>query len=155
MVGMNLLSDVVVFCMAIITADLTDGFQVSITNGRHTWAADEPPELGGTDVGPNPYELLLGALAACTSITVGMYARRKEMTFDSISVRYEYDRIHADDCRDCDGLDGFLDRVRSEIFIEGEFDDAERVRLGEIAQRCPVHKTLTNGIHFEEQITVG
>ena len=95
---------------------------------------------------------MLEALAACTSITVGMYARRKEMAFDSISVGYEYDRVHADDCRDCDG---FLDRVRSEIFIEGDFDDAERVRLGEIAQKCPVHKTLSNGIHFEEQITVG
>ena len=73
--------------MATISADLVDGYRVVINNGRHEWTADEPIDLGGSDKGPNPYELLLGALAACTSITVAMYARRKEMQLDSISVR--------------------------------------------------------------------
>lgn len=142
--------------MAIISADLVEGYQVEINNGRHHWRADEPVELGGTDDGPNPYELLLGALAACTSITVAMYARRKEMSLDSISVRYEFDRVHSDDCEACDDdASGFLDRVTSQIFIEGDFSDAERQRLGEIAQHCPVHKTLDRGVHFEEHIVVG
>jgi uncharacterized OsmC-like protein len=146
----------VVHPMATITADLNSGFHVSITNGRHKWSADEPSSLGGTDEGPNPYELLLGSLAACTTITVAMYARRKGMEFDSISVRYEHDRIHAEDCTACvDDASGFLDRVRSAIFIEGNFDDEQRKRLIDVAQRCPVHKTLANGIHFEEDVIAG
>ena len=142
--------------MATISADLVDGYRVEINNGRHHWTADEPIELGGTDEGPNPYELLLGALAACTSITVAMYARRKGMKLDSISVRYEFDRVHADDCEQCDDdASGFIERVSSEIFVEGDFTDEERRRLGEVAQRCPVHKTLDKGVHFEEEVVVG
>ena len=142
--------------MATISADLVDGYRVEINNGRHHWTADEPIELGGTDEGPNPYELLLGALAACTSITVAMYARRKGMKLDSISVRYEFDRVHADDCEQCDDdASGFIERVSSEIFVEGDFTDEERRRLGEVAQRCPVHKPLDKGVHFEEEVVVG
>ncbi|MDG2114888.1 MAG: OsmC family protein, partial [Actinomycetota bacterium] len=123
---------------------------------RHNWTADEPLELGGSDEGPNPYELLLGALASCTSITVAMYASRKEMQLDSISVRYEFDRVHSDDCDECDDdASGFIDRVSSEIFIEGEFTEAERQRLAEVAQRCPVHKTLDRSVHFEEDVIIG
>jgi putative redox protein len=142
--------------MAIISADLVDGYRVEINNGRHNWTADEPLELGGSDEGPNPYELLLGALASCTSITVAMYASRKEMQLDSISVRYEFDRVHSDDCDECDDdASGFIDRVSSEIFIEGEFTEAERQRLAEVAQRCPVHKTLDRSVHFEEDVIIG
>ena len=142
--------------MATISADLVDGYRVVINNGRHEWTADEPLSLGGTDEGPNPYELLLGALASCTSITVAMYARRKGMQLDSISVRYEFDYIHADDCELCDDdATGFIERVSSQIFIEGQFTDAERERLAQVAQRCPVHKTLDKGVHFEEDVVVG
>ena len=142
--------------MATITADLVEGFRVEINNGRHQWTADEPVDLGGTDEGPNPYELLLGALAACTNITVAMYARRKEWSLDSISVTYEFDRVHADDCESCDDdATGFIERVSSEIFVEGDFTDEQRERLLQIAQRCPVHKTLDRGVHFEESIHVG
>lgn len=142
--------------MATITADLVEGFRVEINNGRHQWTADEPVDLGGSDEGPNPYELLLGALAACTNITVAMYARRKEWALDSISVRYEFDRVHADDCESCDDdATGFIERVSSEIFVEGDFTDEQRERLLQVAQRCPVHKTLDRGVHFEESITVG
>lgn len=142
--------------MTTIEADLRNGFTVDITNGRHTWRADEPVDLGGADSGPNPYELLLGALAACTCITISMYAQRKNMAFDSVSVRYHFDRIHADDCENCDDdASGWLDQIRSELFIEGDFTDAERDRLAEVAQRCPVHKTLEKGIMFDESVTVG
>ncbi len=143
--------------MTTITADLTSGTLVEIRNGRHVWYADEPLDLNGTDTGPNPYEMLLGSLAACTSITLSFYAQRKGWSLDSVSVRYEYERLHADDCVECDDdALGWLDGVRSEIFIEGTFDDEQRQRLAEVAQRCPVHKTLANGITFvREKITVG
>lgn len=146
----------VVRSMAAITADLVEGYKVVVTNDRHTWSADEPLDLGGSDTGPTPYEMLLGSVAACTMITLSMYASRRGLTLDSISVRYEYDRVHVDDCENCETTEtGFLDRVRSEIFVEGDFDEEARARLADIAQRCPVHKTLQNGVFFDEQVIVG
>ena len=142
--------------MPTITADLVDGYAVTITNERHRWAADEPPDLGGTDTGPTPYEMLLGSLAACTSITLSMYAKRKGIALDSISTRYQYERIHADDCEHCeDDLSGWLDHVTSEIYLDGRFSEKEAARMGEIAVRCPVHRTLANGITFTERVVVG
>ena len=142
--------------MPTITADLVDGFSVTISNDRHRWVADEPRDLGGTDTGPTPYEMLLGSLAACTSITLSMYAQRKGIVLDSISTRYHYERIHADDCASCDDdLTGWLDHVTSEIFLDGRFSEEEAERMGQIAQRCPVHKTLANGITFTERVVVG
>lgn len=143
--------------MATVTADLSKGFAVELRAGDHVWYADEPTDLGGTDTGPNPYEQLLGALGACTSITLSMYAQRKGWDLHSVSVRYELDKVHADDCDDCDdGAAGYLERVRSEIFIEGDFDAEQRARLSEIAQRCPVHKTLDHGVTFTtETVFVG
>ena len=142
--------------MASITAELISGYQIDITNGTHTWRADEPVELGGDDTGPNPYDLLLGSLAACTSITLSMYAKRKDINITSLSVSYRYDRVHAEDCKNCDETHtGLVDQVTSEIFIDGDFDEDVRKRLIGIAQRCPVHKTLENGIVFDETVWAG
>lgn len=144
--------------MSTISAELTSGFTVRVTNGRHTWFGDEPRDAGGADQGPNPYELLLGALAACTCITVSMYCQRKGWKLDAISVDYTHDRVHAEDCDDCDQKprSGYLDRVRSRIFIDGEFTDEQRARLREVAQRCPVHKTLDQGMTFTtEEVHAG
>lgn len=142
--------------MASITAELIDGFRVDITNGVHTWRADEPPELGGENTGPNPYDLLLGSLAACTSITLSMYTKRKGINMTSLSVEYSYSKIHADDCEKCDDTHaGMIDHVTSRIFIDGDFDEATRDRLIQIAQRCPVHKTLEKGIVFDETVYAG
>ncbi len=142
--------------MPTITADLVEGYAVTITNDRHQWVADEPPDLGGTDTGPTPYEMLLGSLAACTSITLSKYAKRKGIALDSISTRYHYERIHADDCERCDDdQTGWLDHVTSEIFLDGRFSEEEADRMGEIAVRCPVHRTLANGITFTESVVVG
>ncbi len=143
--------------MATITADLKSGFAVELRSGNHVWLADEPVEAGGTDTGPNPYDLLLSAVAACSCITLSMYCQRKGWALDSISAKYEHDKIHVDDCEDCDDeLRGRIDRIRSEIFIEGDFDEIQRARLAEIAQRCPVHKTLVAGATFTtECIFVG
>lgn len=142
--------------MTSITAELVNGYQVEITNGTHTWQADEPVDLGGDDTGPNPYDLLLGSLAACTSITLSMYTKRKGIDMSSLSVEYSYDKVHADDCETCeDHHTGMIDRVTSRIFIDGNFDEDTRKRLIGIAQRCPVHKTLEKGIVFDETVWAG
>ena len=144
-----------------ISADLTcsdqSAFAVELRSGDHLWHADEPTEYGGTDTGPNPYALLLSAVGACTCITVSMYCRRKGWTLHSISAQYEIDKVHADDCEDCeDDSKGYIERVRSQIFIEGDFDDEQRERLSDIARRCPVHKTLDHGVKFTtETVFVG
>lgn len=139
--------------MALITATLTAGTRVDLSNGRHAWSADEPPSAGGEDTGPTPYELLLGALGACTLITLALYCRHKGIALASVRATYEYDRIHARDCEDCQSeTSGFLDRVRSQVVIEAEADDAGRARLEQIVRRCPVHKTLEAGIHLVDSV---
>jgi len=140
--------------MSTVTATLTTGTVVNISNGRHEWTGDEPVAAGGTDTGPDPYELLLGALAACTCATISLYCQHKGMTLQSVSASYEFSRIHADDCAHCDDdAQGMLDHITSNVHIEGDFDDAQRKRLTQIAERCPVHKTLANGVHFEDNAT--
>jgi putative redox protein len=120
--------------MARITATLTTGMAVQLSNGRHEWQADEPIDAGGTDTGPNPYELLLGSLAACTCVTIAWYCQFK----------------------DCDIPDkGFIEKITTNVHIEGNFDDAQRKRLAQIAERCPVHKTLAHGVEFEDNATFG
>ncbi len=140
--------------MARITAKLTSGMVVKLSNGRHEWAADEPLDAGGTDTGPNPYELLLGSLAACTCVTLAWYCRHKKIALESVSTTYDFSRVHADDCKDCDVPDrGFIEKITSNVHITGDFDEAQRKRLAQIAQRCPVHKTLAHGVAFEDHAT--
>jgi len=114
--------------------------------------ADEPVESGGTDLGPNPYELLLSALGACTSMTLRMYANRKQMPLAGVSVTLTHDRIHASDCQNCETEEGLVDRIRREIALAGDLDEAQRERLLSIADRCPVHRTLTNEILIESRL---
>jgi len=140
--------------MTQVTAKLTTGMAVQLSNGRHEWKADEPPEAGGADTGPNPYELLLGSLAACTCITIAGYCQFKKLPLESISTTYDFSRIHADDCKDCDMPDrGFIEKVTSSVHIEGDFDDAQRKRLAQIVTRCAVHKTLAHGVEIEDNTT--
>lgn len=141
--------------MTTITAHLQQGLAVDLrSSSGHRWAADEPVGLGGTDTGPNPYELLLGALAACTTITVSMYAQRRGWALEAVEVSCEHDRIHVDDCADCESRHrGYLDRIVSRVTIRGDLDDAQRERLAQVAARCPVHKTLTKGVHLEDHVT--
>ena len=140
--------------MTHISAELESGTVVQLSNGRHEWTADEPIDVGGTDVGPNPYELLLGSLAACTCVTISMYCRHKGITLHSISASYEFSNVHADDCKDCEEADkGFIEMITSNIDIRGDFDEAQRRRLAQIVERCPVHKTLGRGLAFEDNAT--
>ena len=140
--------------MARITATLTSGMAVRLSNGRHEWAADEPLEAGGTDSGPNPYELLLASLGACTCITISWYCRNKALPLESVNATYDFSRIHAADCEDCDDpKKGFIDKITSDVRIVGDFDEAQKKRLAQIVERCPVHKTLAHGIVFEDRAT--
>ena len=139
--------------MTQITANLKSGTRVLLSNGRHQWQADEPLEVEGTDAGPNPYELLLGSLAACTCITLAMYCRHKNLPLESVRTTYDFSRVHAKDCEDCDdSTKGFIDKIDSQILISGDFDMAQKKRLTEVAQRCPVHKTLANGVVMSDTV---
>ncbi len=142
--------------MAQVTAKLTSGMAVQLSNGRHEWTADEPLAMGGTDTGPNPYELLLASLAACTCVTISWYCQYKKISLESVSTRYDFSSVHADDCKDCDIPDkGFIEKITSNVHITGDFDEAQRKRLAQIAARCPVHKTLAHGVEFDDNATFG
>ena len=136
-----------------VTAHLGLGTRVELRARGFTWVGDEPPDVGGTDAGPSPYELLLGSLAACMAATLRLYARHKEIELSAIDVRLGFDRVHADDCTDCgERSDGWIDRVRTAVTIHGTFDEAQRRRLEQVARRCPVHKTLTNGMTILDDV---
>ena len=120
------------------------GFVQRIETGRHTLAGDEPAAVGGTDQGPSPYEFLLAALGACTAATLRMYADRKGWPLEEVEVRVTHEKIHAADCADCETRDGRVDRIARHLTLAGPLDDAQRARLLEIANSCPVHRTLTS-----------
>ncbi len=118
------------------------------TDGRHEWAADEPESVGGHDQGPNPYELLSASLAACATITMRMYADRKGWPLEGVSVDVRHGRIHAEDCEECETPGGIIDRFEKTVRITGDLDSDQVDRLMEIADRCPVHRTLTKEIQI-------
>ena len=113
-----------------------------IIAGGHQLVADEPAAIGGADSGPTPYDLLLAGLGACTAITVRMYAQRKGWPLRQITVRLRHQRIHGKDCADCETRTGQMDQIERELQFEGELTDSQRARLLDIAERCPVHRTL-------------
>ena len=139
--------------MATVTVELREGTVATIRARQFTWRADEPPAARGTDTGPTPYEMLLGSLAGCIAITLRLYADHKGMGLTGVDVALEFDRVHADDCEDCDErADGYIERIQSHVTLHGSFDDAQRIRLTQVAQRCPVHKTLANGVHVTDTV---
>ena len=128
------------------------GFAQEISVGRHQISADEPVAAGGTDTGPNPYDLLLAALGACTSMTVAMYARRKQWPLEAVTVRLRHSRIHAADCESCETKEGLLDRIERDVELTGSLSEEQRVRLLAIANKCPVHRTLTSEIDIQTRL---
>jgi putative redox protein len=124
------------------------GFAQEITAGSHRILADEPKEQGGENAGPSPYELLAAALGACTSMTLGMYARRQHWPLASVMIRLRHSKIHAKDCADCDTKDEMLDRIDRDIELTGDLTGEQREKLLEIADKCPVHQTLTRGMRI-------
>ncbi len=140
--------------MSHVTAELREGTVATIRARQFSWSADEPLTAGGTDIGPTPYEILLGSLAACITITLRLYANHKGIELAGVDVRLEFDRVHVDDCSDCDErTDGFIERIQSHVTLRGSFDDAQRKRLAQVAGRCPVHKTLANGVHISDTVS--
>ena len=127
------------------------GFAQNIIAGAHQLVADEPLKVGGTDTGPGPYDLLLAALGACTSMTVAMYARRKGWPLETVTVSLSHSREYAEDCRDCDTKEGLLDRIERNIQLSGPLTDEQKQRMLEMADKCPIHRTLTSEIDIRTQ----
>jgi putative redox protein len=128
------------------------GLVQEIVAGAHRLVGDEPVSSGGTDAGPDPYSLLLAALGTCTSMTLTMYARHKQWPLEAVTVRLRHSKIHAADCASCETKEGKLDRIDRDVELAGALDDAQRARLLEIANRCPVHRTLTSEIDIRTRL---
>jgi uncharacterized OsmC-like protein/alpha/beta superfamily hydrolase len=136
----------------VVTETGVGKFQQTIRAGRHSLVADEPVDVGGLDSGPGPYDLLLAALGACTSMTLRLYADRKQLPLERTSVKLTHSRIHAADCETCETKEGMLDRIDKEITVEGQLDADARARLLEIAEKCPVNRTLKSEIDIRGTI---
>ncbi|MFK7733123.1 MAG: alpha/beta fold hydrolase [Pseudomonadales bacterium] len=124
-------------------------FTQTVRSDSHEWLADEPTAMGGNNSGPDPYEHLLAALGACTSMTLRMYASRKKWPLEHVSVELQHGRSHGEDCEHCDDDHQQVDVIKRQIRLDGDLDAKQRARLLEIADRCPVHKTLHNKIVVE------
>jgi putative redox protein len=124
------------------------GFLQEVVSGAHHLQADEPVSAGGSDAAPGPYDYLLIALGVCTSMTVGLYARRKQWPLENITVSLRHSRIHAKDCEECETKEGMLDRIETEIELIGSLSSEQRAKLMEIAAKCPVHRTLKAEINI-------
>lgn len=132
----------------VVVRGKASGFAQEITAGSHHFKSDEPVADGGTDTGPGPYDLLLAALGSCTSMTVAMYARRKGWPLESVTVHLRHAKIHAEDCAECETREGFLDCIERDIRFSGSLSAEQRTKLLEIADKCPVHRTLTSEIEI-------
>ncbi|MFN2476696.1 MAG: OsmC family protein [Chthoniobacterales bacterium] len=124
-------------------------FLQKITVGKHHLEADEPFSIGGNDSAPDPYDYLLAGLGACTSMTIGLYARRSKWPLDDIVVTLRHSRMHVSDCTDCDTQTGMLDCIEVEIELVGEITPEQRAKLMQIAHKCPVHRTLKGEIKID------
>jgi putative redox protein len=128
-----------------VTETGTGTYTQQITAGRHQLLADEPQPIS-EDAGPTPYDLLLAALGACTSMTVRMYAKKKGWPLERVEVTLRHSRIHAEDCAHCETTRGLISHIDRSIELIGDLDDTQRQRLLDIADRCPVHQTLTSEV---------
>jgi putative redox protein len=127
-------------------------FAETVRSGPHVLLADEPAASGGNDSGPNPYAYLLAALGSCTAMTLRAYARLKKWPLEKVRVQLKHDRIYAADCLSCETKEGKIDRIERIVEITGPLTKEQRQRLVEIANRCPVHRTLASEIHIETQL---
>ena len=128
------------------------GFAQDIVVGGHRILADEPRAVGGTDTGPGPYDLLLAALGSCTSMTIALYARRKQWPLEAVRVKLRHSKVHAADCEGCETKAGMLDRIERDVELVGPLAEEQRMRLLDIASKCPVHRTLTSEIDIRTRL---
>ena len=137
--------------MSELTVTSLSNLQNEVRYGDDTFITDEPKSAGGDDAGPDPYTLLLAALGSCISMTVTLYARRKEWPLERVVVRLRQRRIHSKDCMECNqDIQGYIHRIERSVNFQGNLTDEQRARLKEIAHKCPVHKTLTSPIVIAE-----
>jgi putative redox protein len=134
---------------SVVTDTSAKGLKTKISAGKHLLYADEPLEVGGTDEGPSPYEILISALGACTGMTLSMYAKRKEMPLKSVKVHLRHDKVYVEDLVACDKDTSKIDVIYREIELEGDLNKDQRKSLLDIANKCPVHKSLANGINIK------
>lgn len=129
-----------------------DGLLVKISAAGHDLLADEPASVGGSDRGPSPYDYLSTALASCTVMTLHMYAKRKQWPLKAVHAEVRHGKIHAEDCEHCETKKGKVDRFDRVLTLTGDLDDEQRQRLLEIADRCPVHRTLHEEVEIRTQL---
>jgi putative redox protein len=127
-------------------------FQQEVAVGPHRFIADEPTDLGGDDRGPTPYDLLASALGTCTSMTLMVYARRKQWPLERVVVTAHHDRVHVEDCVDCEKGTSRIERIERRIALVGPLTVEQRARLLEIADKCPVHRTLTGKLDIKTSL---
>ncbi len=127
-------------------------FQQRIAAGPHGMVADEPEDFGGDNTGPTPYDLLVAGLGACTSMTIRMYARRKQWPLERVTVTLKHAKIHAEDCESCETKEGRIDRIERQVRLEGPLDEAQRAKLLEIADKCPVHRSLESEVQVVTEL---
>lgn len=130
----------------------SEGYFTDIASGNHRLIADEPESLGGSNLGPNPYDYLLASLGACTTMTLRMYADHKGIPLEEAKVHLSHNKVHKEDCEDCDNKNAKIDKIDRVIELKGDLTDAQRHRMLEIADRCPVHKTLHNEIVVDSKL---
>ena len=133
----------------VVSSTGNGAFEQMLLNGRHALLADEPKAVGGNDVGPGPYEFLLMSLGSCTSMTLQMYASRKKWPLAQVVVRLRHSKVYAEDCENCEKSTAKIDRIEREIEVIGALDAEQRSRLLEIANQCPVHRTLSSKIDIK------
>lgn len=136
----------------VVTRTGDEGYTTQIKAGKHTFLADEPTEIGGKDLGPTPYDLLIASLGACTGITLRMYANRKGWPLDEIKVHLTHSKIHAQDCEDCETREGKIDHIDRILELEGNLSADQQARLLEIADKCPVHRTLHSEVKIKTEL---
>jgi len=132
----------------VIVRGSASGFAQEIQIGSHRLTGDEPVSFGGTDKGPSPYHLLLAALGSCTSMTISLYARQRRWPLEEVTVSLSHSKIYAADCAECETREGKIDRIEREVQLIGSLTAEQRSKLMEIADKCPVHRTLTSEINI-------